>query len=63
MMKNYNKITLFDWDNRLSDDSVMNVVYDVDVRLMNTIFFWWKLTDNEDSQQKGAIGSVGGVGE
>ena len=33
-----NEITLFDWDNRISDDGVMNIDYDDDVRLMNILF-------------------------
>ena len=42
-----NRITIFDWDNRLSTDGVTNVGYDDDLRLMNKMFamikinWWW----------------------
>ena len=38
MMTNDNEIKRFDWDNSLSFDGVMNVVYDDDIRLMNILF-------------------------
>ena len=37
-MMNDNEINLFDWDNRLSVDGVMNVGYDDAARLMNIMF-------------------------
>ena len=38
MTTNDNEINLFDWNNSLSFDGAMNVVYDDDVRLMNIMF-------------------------
>ena len=38
-----NVITLFEWDNGLSVDGVMNVGYDEGVRLMNILFALMKM--------------------
>ena len=38
-----NLITLFDWDNTLSADGVMNLGYNDDVILMNIIFAMIKI--------------------
>ena len=43
MMKIDNEITLCGWDNRLSDDEVMNVGYNDDVRLTNILFSMMKI--------------------
>ena len=42
-MTKYNEINLFDWDNRVSVDEVMNVEYDDDVRLMDILFALMKI--------------------
>ena len=42
-MTNNNEITLFDWENMLSDDGVMNVFYNDDVRLMDILFARMKM--------------------
>ena len=39
----YNEITLFEWDNRLSTDGVMNVSYDDEARLMYIMFALMKI--------------------
>ena len=33
-----NEIILFDWDNRLSADEVINLGYDDDIRLIDILF-------------------------
>ena len=42
-MTDYNEINLFDWDNRVYFDGVMNVGYDDDVRLMDILFALMKI--------------------
>ena len=42
-MRINNEITLFDWDDRLSADGVMNVGYGDNVILMNIMFALMKI--------------------